>query len=307
MLRGPVALLALFYVSAATMWVTGLTQGWTSLSGGEWIYVLVVALYASLSIAALRQRPDDARVRVFVGVQALNTLTIVWPVLDLSQTGMLLWFTLVGSSFVYALPFALYLHLASMIPGVHPFVARRRWFIPLNYALALAVGTFSLLIYADQIAAAAGAPLAWLPFHLDLDTTYRLDGLLNVGGYLYGGIGALLLLGTAAHRHRSQQAKRQALMVFGGLTPWTLFIAYSFGVVLLAPDRGATPDWELALEAATILVEAGRIQVFKGNYEEGGRLTDLALPPAERAERLDLVSEALITRAVAASPPRPPR
>lgn len=268
MLRGPVALLALFYGCAATLWVVGLLLGWTELSGGEWIYVLVVALYASLSIAALRQRPDDARVRVFVAVMAMNTLTIVWPILDLSQSGALLWFTLAGGAFVYALPFALYLHLASLIPDVHPFVRYRRWFIPINYALALAVGAFSLLIYADQLGTGdGGAGVAWLPFHLSLDATYRTDGLLNVGGYVYGGLGALLLLGTAAWRNRSQQAKRQALIVFAGITPWTLFVAYSFAVALWAPGREATPDWELALEAATILIEAVALFVAVIGYQ----------------------------------------
>lgn len=273
MLRGPVALLALFYVCAATLWAAGLALGWTALSGGETIYVLVVALYASLSMAALHRRPDDVRVRVFVAVQAVNTLTIVWPYLDLTQSGVLLWFSLAGGAFVYALPFALYLHLASLIPEVHPFVRRHPWFISMNYALALAVAAVSLVLHADQVAIAAGGPLSWLPFHLDLDQTYRVDALINIGGYLYGGVGTLLLLGTAAMRNRSHQGKRQALMVFAGLTPWTLFIGYSFGVALFAGGRTAIPDWELAVEAATILIEAVALFVAVIGY----RLFDMGL------------------------------
>jgi tetratricopeptide (TPR) repeat protein len=50
--------------------------------------------------------------------------------------------------------------------------------------------------------------------------------------------------------------------------------------------------------AATLLVEAARIQAFKGNFEQCERFSAQALPAAERAERLDLIAEALITRAV---------
>jgi tetratricopeptide (TPR) repeat protein len=50
--------------------------------------------------------------------------------------------------------------------------------------------------------------------------------------------------------------------------------------------------------AATILVEAARIQAFKGNFERCERFSAQAMPAAERSERLDLIAEALITRAV---------
>ena len=53
-------------------------------------------------------------------------------------------------------------------------------------------------------------------------------------------------------------------------------------------------------EAAALFAEAGRIQVFKGNNEQGERLTAMAMPAAERARRVDLISDALITRGVVA-------
>ena len=107
--RGPVALLASLYACAITLWVVGLTRGWTTLGSGEWIYAFVLALYASLSVAALRQRPDDARARIFVLALGVNTLTIVWPTLDLGEPSrVLFWPTMIGGSFLYALPLAVF-------------------------------------------------------------------------------------------------------------------------------------------------------------------------------------------------------
>ena len=53
-------------------------------------------------------------------------------------------------------------------------------------------------------------------------------------------------------------------------------------------------------EAAELFAEAGRIQVFKGNNELGERYTAMAMPAAERAGHVDLISDALITRGVVA-------
>ena len=53
-------------------------------------------------------------------------------------------------------------------------------------------------------------------------------------------------------------------------------------------------------EAASLFAEAGRIHIFKGNIEEGERLTAMALPPAERAQRIDTIADALVTRGVVA-------
>ncbi|HUF12456.1 MAG TPA: GGDEF domain-containing protein [Longimicrobiales bacterium] len=265
-LRRPVSLLALFYAGAITLWVVGLVHGWTELSGSEWIYALVVALYASLSLAALHRRPSDRRVHVFVAAQAVSTLTIVWPVLDLSQpNGFLLWTTVVGGSFIYALPLALYVHLASIIPDPHRLADRRRWFLPLHYGLALAIGLFTVLMYADQILGSGRGD--FLPIALDLPTARRVDALLNTGGYLYGGLGALLLLGTAALRYRSVQAKRQAMIVFAGIAPWTLYIAYSFLVTLVADGAPVSAEWDLALQAAVILIEAVALFVAVIGYQ----------------------------------------
>jgi diguanylate cyclase (GGDEF)-like protein len=267
MYRGPVALLALFYACAIALWAVGLARGWTTLGAGEWVYVLVVGLYASLSIAALHQRGNDARVRIFVASQAVAALTIVWPQVDLEvESQALLWFTVLGGSLVYTLPLPLYLHLASVIPDRHRLAQRGRWFVPVHYAAALVIAAFTALMYADQIRLARGATTTILPMRLDLDSVYQLDSVLNTGGYLYGGIGALILLGTAALRYRSMQARRQALIVFAGIAPWTIYAAWSFANDLIGAGA-ALPDWELGLQAAMILLEAVSLFVAVIGYQ----------------------------------------
>ena len=267
MYRGPVALLALFYACAISLWGIGLARGWTTIGPGEWIYVLVVALYASLSIAALHQRPDDARVRIFVASQAVASLTIVWPSVDLDVTNRaLLWFTVLGGCLVYSLPLPLYLHLASVIPDRHRLAQRGRWFVPLHYVAALVIALFTALMYVDQIRAQGGTTTRILPLELDLDSVYQIDSVLNTGSYLYAGIGALILLGTAALRYRSMQARRQALIVFAGIAPWTVYAAWSFTSDLIG--SGATPpDWELGLQASMILIEAVSLFIAVIGYQ----------------------------------------
>lgn len=263
---GRVALLASFYAGAIAFWVVGLALGWTRLADGEEVYGLVLALYALLSIAALRARPNDARVRVFVAYQAVNALTIVWPGLNLAdRTGLWLWVSVLGSSFIYALAVPLYLHLASVIPDRNRLVGRHRWFLPVHYGAAVALGVFTMLLYVDQIRLLGGARAALLPLGLDLDGTFRLDGLLNTGSYVYAGVGALLLLGTAATRYRSVQSQRQALIVFAGIVPWTLYMAWRF----LSDLTGVNADlpWDLALQAGIVLIEAVAMFVAVVGYQ----------------------------------------
>ena len=263
---GPAALLASFYAGAITLWVVGLASGWTRPTGGEEVYALVLALYALLSIAAVRARPDDARVRVFVVYQAVNALTIIWPGLNVAErTGAWLWLSLLGSSFIYALAVPLYLHLASVIPDRNRLVGRHRWFLPVHYGAAVLLGLFTTLMYADQIRLLGGAGAAILPLGLDLEGTYRLDGLLNTGSYVYGGIGALLLLGTAARRYRSVQSRRQALVVFAGIAPWTVYMTWTF--VSNLTGTNANLPWDGALQATIILIEAVAMFIAVVGYQ----------------------------------------
>lgn len=263
---GPVALLASFYVGAITLWVVGLAAGWTRLAEGEEVYVLVLAMYALLSLAALRARPADRRVRVFVVYQAVNALTIVWPVLNVTgRSGLWLWTTVLGSSFIYALAFPLYLHLASVIPDRNRLVGRRRWFLPVHYSAAIVLGLFTTLMYVDQVRLLGGASSTLLPLRLDLEGAYHLDRLLNTGSYVYGGIGALVLLGTAAARYRSEQSRRQALIVFAGIVPWTLYMLWTF--VSELRGTGGTLPGDLALQAVIILVEALALFIAVVGYQ----------------------------------------
>ena len=263
---GPVVLLAAFYASAIALWVIGLAVGWTQLANGEEVYALVLLLYATLSIAALRAKPADRRVRVFVVYLAVNALTIVWPPLDVeARSGLWLWTTLLGSAVIYALPFALYLHLASVIPDRNRMVGRHRWFLPVHYGAALVLAGCTMLLYVDQVRLLGGATGALLPFGLDLDAAYRLDRVLNTGSYTYGGVGALVLLGTAAARYRTEQARRQALVVIAGIAPWTLYMAWAFVTELRGLE--ASLPAELALQAGIVLLEALALFVAVVGYQ----------------------------------------
>lgn len=258
MRRRLLAIVSLYYVAAVAFWLTGLGRGWAELQEGEWLYLVVVALHALLSVAAVRQKPDDPRVRVFAFAMALSTLTIVWPVVDLgADSAALAWFSAVGGAFAYAIPFAAYVHLAALIPTRHPVTRRQRWLIPSHYAAGGALGLVTALLYADQLAfRQTGSSLALVPGLLETETLFRLDGLAVVGSYAYAGVAALVLLGTAAANHPSVRGRRQALIVFSGLAPWTIYMVHE----LARASFGAEPLWPAAaqpvIEAATILAWA---------------------------------------------------
>lgn len=258
MRRRITAAVAAFYCCAIAFWVLGLTRGWTVLSEGEWLYVLVVLLHAVLSLTAVSQKPDDRRIRVFALAMALSTLTIVWPVVDMGAASeALVWFTAVGGSLVYAFPFAAYVHLATVVPDEHAFAGRNRWFVPAHYALAGLIGVVTALLYAEQIVLLQGGEhLSWLPVHPDLSKLFHLDALVIVGGYAYSGLFALALLGRAAVRHATIRGRRQALIVFAGIAPWTIYMVHEFA----REAFGAAPLWpveaQLVLEASTVLAWA---------------------------------------------------
>jgi len=251
------AAVAAFYFFAFSFWILGLARGWSVLRDGDALYFVVLGLYALLSLAAVRQKPHDPRVRVFVATLGVGSLTIVWPVLDLGAGGTLgLWLNHAGAALVYALPIALYVHLAALIPDRHPFVERDRWFLPLHYVLAAGIALFTLLLYADQISRVrTGQGLAWLPWSMSVERAHTVDALINIGSYAYLGLMSLALLGTAALRHPSAQGRRQALMVFAGMSPWTVLMVHDLASIGF--NGGSIPDGVAPmLEAGTALVEA---------------------------------------------------
>ncbi|MDY7093168.1 MAG: diguanylate cyclase [Acidobacteriota bacterium] len=103
----------------------------------------------------------------------------------------------------------LQLHLAALIPGRNPWIARNRWAIPTVYALSMgAVTPLALNALAPELVPLGATTESVLYFVFD-----RL--LVPLGALI-----SALLLATAAIRWPRAQGRHQAALVLAGLLPW---------------------------------------------------------------------------------------
>jgi diguanylate cyclase (GGDEF)-like protein len=225
-----------------------------------------VLLYALGSLLALARRPQDPRVSLYVATGVLVTLSILLPKPDLAMRprGLLFAATVFYQS-VFLMNFAVFVHLAAMIPRRNPIVVRHPRLLPGNYAAGAAMA----------VLAAAGSlflVVPAFPWRLSLAVFRTVNGL----SYLYAGVLGLLLLRHAALHEETAVGRRQALIVFFGLLPWTINLAgwlvlpaplYPFSffrsvepfVILLVPASFALAILRYRLFGVGIVVRKGLI------------------------------------------------
>jgi diguanylate cyclase (GGDEF)-like protein len=179
------------------------------------LFTGVMVLYGAMSLVALRRRPENPQVTVFVAMGIAIGLTIVWPLPDFDgpmSPGFVA--KLAAFSLVYTLPLAAMVHLAAMIPRPRPALTRRRWVIPGAYALAVVLAAASFIPYVNAVS-------PFLPWRWTLEEVLEYDRTLNHASFLAAGLASLVLLGRAARRDSTPEGRRQAAVVFIGLLPWT--------------------------------------------------------------------------------------
>ncbi len=199
----------------------------------QWRYRLVMAVvalaYLALALLALAQPQRDLRgtlLSLFSFAVALELAAPTRVIGDpfLASAADTLFFMLSG------LEIGLELHLVSLIPERHPWVARRRWAIPSFYLAGLAVGA---VLAATDVAESCG--VAGLP--LDYETTLRLFNVAVMPAWAI--TVAALLIRQALHAASPLGRQQAGLVLLAGL-PWVVLTLVSAACQLFA---GGAPAW----------------------------------------------------------------
>jgi diguanylate cyclase (GGDEF)-like protein len=182
-----------------------------------WIfYTFTMLLYGVLAFVAVTLRPSDERVTLFVVLGFMVSLTLL---MDAAQIGSGPVFMQVVLQFLYSGVYMMIapvvVHMAAVIPRRHRLLERYPYILPLTYVTGalltlsyFAVGVSPLVPAFQRWSAAYGSlVLAANPFSY----------------VVAGGLG-LAFLANAARNEPDIQGRRQALVMFAGLLPWTVNI-----------------------------------------------------------------------------------
>ena len=239
-------LAALTYALMLTAWAYQTVTGPDPVDASWGMFTAVIVIYAALTLIAVRRRPESPQVVMFAVAGLSIALTIVWPLPDLAMRPVAALYPLIlATSLVYALPVAVFIHLAALIPRPHPWIERHPWLIPAAYGLGIALAVMSFVPYANAIT-------PFLPWRWTLDEVLRYDGRLNYAGNLIAGAACIALLQHAARTDRSPEGRRQAAVVMAAFVPWTFRMARKL-VLRLPPD---VERFLGLLSPATILIVA---------------------------------------------------
>ncbi len=115
-------------------------------------------------------------------------------------------------SLVVGLQFGVELHLASRVPGPHPWLERAPALVPCGYLAGLGWGITTAAMDVPELAESAA--LTWL-------ATPTGNVVLEVWYWLWP-LGVLVLLSTAALRWQNRRGRQQALLVLAGVIPWVV-------------------------------------------------------------------------------------
>jgi len=115
-------------------------------------------------------------------------------------------------SLVIGLQFGIELHLASRVPGPHPWLERAPALVPCGYLAGLGWGITTAAM--EVPALGESAALRWM-------ATPPGDVVFEVWYWLWP-LGVLVLLSTAALRWKNRRGRQQAMLVLAGVIPWVL-------------------------------------------------------------------------------------
>ncbi len=113
------------------------------------------------------------------------------------------------------------LHIAAVIPERQRWLARRRWVVPLFYAVTLGWGAVAAAtVLLETVPRYLGRPElgSWLPW-----STTEIDATLYALGFPLWAVAILLLLGYPAWRYAEPEGRLQARLVLLGFVPWSIY------------------------------------------------------------------------------------
>lgn len=198
---------------------------------GEFIESLVnVLAYLGIGILAFLLPPPDTRKLLLFIFTAAIAFEFALPPFSLIGSPMVELATGVLFYLFTGIQFATELHLASSIPDVHPWVARRPWLIRLFYVVGIGLGVYAALSILDFM-------LGWESF---LGTLPFGGDIIDLYLFPVWALSLLTLLGTQAIRFPTPLGRHQALLVLLGTSPWLLYALYTSTMGLLGLPQ---PEW----------------------------------------------------------------
>ena len=183
----------------------------------DWFTLAVEGLttlgFLALALLALSRGAGDLQGRLFL----LFTLAATWELaLPARAIGSPTKLAVALSAYylLTGLQIGLELHLASLIPGRHPWVVRRPWLIPAFHVLGVGLGLVTCATYL------ADAVLGWQLFPWSASAVDTL--LLNIAIPVWA-LAVVVLLGYQALRYPTPRGRQQAGLVLAGVLPWCAF------------------------------------------------------------------------------------
>ncbi len=216
--------------------VPGVPPDWFALS----VEALTTLGFLALALLALNRRAGDLQGHLFL----LFTLAAAWELaLPIGAIGApaVLAVALSAYYLLTGLQIGLELHLASLIPGRHPWVAQWPWLVPAFYALGLGLGLVTCATFV------ADAVLGWQLFPWSANTVDTI--LLNIAIPVWA-LAVVVLLGYQALRHPAPRGRHQAGLVLAGVLPWCAFAVATSTLGLLG---NPVPPSLLALQPLALL------------------------------------------------------
>lgn len=211
------------------------------------IQSIVLLIFAAFTLISLLRKPDEARIVLFMYFGIVASLTSLLMATDFAALPRwaLYPFCLLHSG-VYGFAFAIFIHMALQAFDRHRFVARRRTLAAINYASAVVVTAFLLILLLDE----RGLIMP------DRDLGGRaVRRTILFSTYLYTGVVSLVIFGSAARLESTPTRRTQAWLIFAGLLPWTLNV----GRTLWFPASTTRMPALALLEPITIAIMATSI------------------------------------------------
>lgn len=210
-----------------------------------WPFLTLNALaalgYLAVALLALFQWRRDPRIRLLFVFTAALSIELATPPLILGRP--LLDPILAALQFaLYGVQLATHFHLVLVLPEPHRLLLRKRWIVPLCYALGLTFGIGSALL---QLGAILTPPLTppWGP-----DT---LRHLTNTFVLPVWGAGVIAILASQARGAAEAKGRRQARLILAGSLPWACFL---LGTALWEWRVGPLPGWASALQRGVLFL-----------------------------------------------------
>ncbi len=198
--------------------------------------------FLAVALLALTQSLRDLRTRLLLGFSMAVAIELLLPgtiVAVIGLSGIKTWSTCTFY-LLTGIEFGLELHLASLIPERPAWLRRRRWVVPLYYAVGLG---FGLTWCATYLSDERGIRL--LPW-----TSGQADNWLNQFALPFWALAISTLLASQALRHPEPRGRHQAGLVLSATAAWFLFTLYA-SVRSLAGY--AAPDWVSPIQTLVLL------------------------------------------------------